>query len=235
MLQEVAPPPPPPPPPVPQVPQVPQVSVTGLEPTVAGTPSPADYLQALRESRSELRNQLERLTETRDELRQDILESREQGLSITGLEARMTGVDQRIQAIEQQLALADAQVAQAAAVPGAVQPEPQYVRQGPPEEFFVLSGFFIVFVMFPLSIALARRLWKRTTTAVAAIPSDVGDRLRAIEQAVEAVAMEVERIGEGQRFMSRIFTERGGEPRALGEGAAQPIDVAQRQPVSERR
>ena len=48
-------------------------------------------------------------------------------------------------------------------------------------------------------------------------PSDLTDRLTSIEQSVEAVAIEVERIGEGQRFMTRLFAERGA-PRPPDDG-----------------
>jgi hypothetical protein len=47
-----------------------------------------------------------------------------------------------------------------------------------------------------------------------------------MEQAVEATAVEVERIGEGQRFLTRLFTE-GEGARAIGAGAAQPLERKQ--------
>lgn len=53
---------------------------------------------------------------------------------------------------------------------------------------------------------------------------EVTDRLTHLEQSVDAVAIEVERIGEGQRFMTRLFTERGAA-RAAGEGAAEPSEI----------
>ena len=34
------------------------------------------------------------------------------------------------------------------------------------------------------------------------------DRLRRIEQAVESIAIEVERISEGQRFTTKLFSDR---------------------------
>lgn len=39
------------------------------------------------------------------------------------------------------------------------------------------------------------------------VPPDVGDRLARVEQAVESIAIEVERIGEGQRFSNTILAE----------------------------
>ena len=40
---------------------------------------------------------------------------------------------------------------------------------------------------------------------------DVQDRMSRIEQAVDAIAIEVERMSEGQRFTTRLLAERLGE------------------------
>ena len=45
-------------------------------------------------------------------------------------------------------------------------------------------------------------------------------RLQRIEQAVEAIALEVERIGEAQRFTTRLLSER--QPDAAQRLVAQP-------------
>lgn len=45
---------------------------------------------------------------------------------------------------------------------------------------------------------------------VAQLPADDG-RMARVEQAIEAIAIEVERISEGQRFTTRLLTERGAE------------------------
>ncbi len=47
-----------------------------------------------------------------------------------------------------------------------------------------------------------------------------GDQLANLEQSLDAVAVEVERIGESQRFMTRRFTEQGG----LGKPVANPAE-----------
>jgi hypothetical protein len=39
-----------------------------------------------------------------------------------------------------------------------------------------------------------------------------GDRMRRLEQAIDAIAVELERIGEGQRFVTKLLAERGREP-----------------------
>jgi hypothetical protein len=80
----------------------------------------------------------------------------------------------------------------------------------------------MLIVFLPLSIALARRIWRRSSAAVTAFPRDLSDRFSRLEHAVEATAVEVERIGEGQRFLTRLFTE-GEGTRVIDAGAAQPL------------
>jgi hypothetical protein len=63
-------------------------------------------------------------------------------------------------------------------------------------------------VLFPLVRAWSRRIEGRGASQ-AAIPADVTERLERIERAVESVAVEVERISEGQRFVTRVLADRG--------------------------
>ena len=68
----------------------------------------------------------------------------------------------------------------------------------------------LVFVGGPLARAFARRMDRRGIEPK--VPDDVMKRLAAIEHAVDAVAVEVERISEGQRFTTRLLSERTQEP-----------------------
>jgi len=54
-------------------------------------------------------------------------------------------------------------------------------------------------------------------------PTEFTNRLTNLEQSVDAVALEVERIGEGQRFVTRILTE-VRPPHAATERVAEPIE-----------
>ena len=135
------------------------------------------------------------------------------------LEERLGEVDKRIVTVDGMLAANSAQLAQAAAVPGAVVEPPRVIRRGPPEEAFIVGTIFMVIVLLPLSIALARRIWKRSVTTVTAFPRELVDRLTRMENALEATSIEVERIGEGQRFLTRLFTEKESA-RAIGSGGA---------------
>ena len=182
--------------------------------------SPSAIYEAMRNQRRELLNQLERLNDQREEIADELTEAFTAGTSPGGLEARLKAMDERITSVESQLAQADAAVARAAAIPGSiVPPPPPPPRTGPPEEFYVLSGIFIFVIGLPLAIAYARRIWRRSAVVMTQLPQEIYERFGRLEQAVDSIAIEVERIGEGQRYMTKLYGERG-----IGAGQAQPVE-----------
>ena len=188
-----------------------------------GDGGPTAVYRAQVAMRKELGDQLERLQDTRRELASSLNEEGMSSSAKAGIEARIAATDGRIAALDKQIADADASVARAAGVPGAVVEEmPPFVpNNGPPEEAFVIGGLFIVCAVLPLSIAFARRIWRRGAAAVTALPQEMMDRLTRLDQAVDAIAVEVERIGEGQRFMTRVLAEKPAAAAALGAAAEQ--------------
>ncbi|MGI8402923.1 MAG: hypothetical protein ACR2NS_15160 [Gemmatimonadaceae bacterium] len=202
-------------------------------PGARSAPGAAAIYEGFKAQRSELRNQLEDLQGTRQSIAGQLEELSSTAPERKPLEARLTDVDQRIVTVDGQIATNATQIAQAAAIPGAVVEPPPYVQRGPPEEAWVAGGFFLVLVIFPLTIAYARRIWRRGVVTVSAFPKELSDRLFRMEHAVEATSLEVERIGEGQRFLTKLFTE-GDGARALGAGAAQPIEQKKAMKSAER-
>ena len=71
-------------------------------------------------------------------------------------------------------------------------------------------------------------VWSRlgpTSNGGGALPaSDLTDRFRNLEQSIDAVAIEVERIGEGQRHMTNLLVDRDGPPAGAGNAPA-PANV----------
>lgn len=179
--------------------------------------------EGLRHQRSELRDQLDDLENQRGDITRQ-MQSLDAGPNRAGLEQRLAQVDQRIVALDKQIADAEAAVANAAAIPGAVVPPTIPRQSGPPEEFWVISGLILVPSAFVLTVAYARRIWRRGAQVVSAIPQEIYDRFTRVEQAIDSVAVEVERIGEGQRYLTRVLAER-----QLGAGAVQPVEVRQRE------
>jgi hypothetical protein len=197
-----------------------QITMNGLPPA-----TPQAVYAGLVHQQRELNNQLEELKSERSNAGTWLREEHKlDAADRAGLQKRIVTVDARIEALEAQRAVVDAQVASAAAVPGAVVDPPRYVRQGPPDELIALGALFMLVAILPISIAYARRIWRRGGTNVAALPSDMSERLTQIDQAVESIALEVERIGEGQRFITRVLAEPSRV--VAGDGQAQPVNAA---------
>jgi transposase len=221
---------------VPAAPAAPAPAGTPAKPPVQvfvdGKPinaTPQQLFKAAESQREELGNQMERLKDERRDITNRL--GGEEGSTLNaadkaGLEKRLGAIDGRIEQLDNQIAAADAQVAATAAIPGAVVEPPPHVRQGPPEEVFVLGGIFMFVAIMPISIAYARRIWRRSSAAVAALPHDIVERFTQIDQAVESIAVEVERIGEGQRFITRVLSEQGRP--ALADPAPRSIEARAR-------
>ncbi|MGH6784158.1 MAG: hypothetical protein ACREBP_05975 [Sphingomicrobium sp.] len=98
--------------------------------------------------------------------------------------------------------------------------------------FFVAMAFIIVGL--PLARAFARRMDRRGASASA---SEIMPRLDRIEQAVEAIAIEVERVSEGQRYTTRAIADLRGLPGANPAGWPSGVrdGQAERVPAGERR
>lgn len=82
-----------------------------------------------------------------------------------------------------------------------------------------IAGMFMI-VALALGVPFVRgivRRWEREAV-VPKVPADVSGRLERIEQAIEAVAVEVERISEGQRFTTKLLADRA-EPAKVERNA----------------
>jgi hypothetical protein len=63
----------------------------------------------------------------------------------------------------------------------------------------------------PLVLVQARKLWMRDSKSHSSSSELSDHRLERIEQAIDAMAVEVERIAEGQRYVTKLLADRGQE------------------------
>ena len=136
--------------------------------------------------------------------------------------------DQIRTSIQQQVEQARAEAAAAAGVAaqegtdGPLTPtvivRPGGFEEIPPQVVDISLMFFLtivaVIVGFPIARAFARWIDRRGHQP--RLPADVATQLNQIAQSVDAMAIEVERISEGQRFTTRLLADqqasRGGLP-----------------------
>lgn len=89
----------------------------------------------------------------------------------------------------------------------------------PPQAVDISIAFFVmlavIIIGWPLARALGRRLERRADAPALPDPA-IAAQLQRIEQAVEAMSIEVERISESQRFMAKLQSGAAGDRAALG-------------------
>lgn len=91
----------------------------------------------------------------------------------------------------------------------------------PPQAVDISIAFFVmiavIIIGWPLARAFGRRLERRGDLP-AAPDATMAGQLQRIEQAVEAMSIEIERISESQRFMAKLQNGAAADRAALGGG-----------------
>ena len=220
-------------PPPPQAPAAPAAPATVLTPGGAvlvgvqprAVPLTRAQIQALRERRSEISNQLENVSARRKTLADQL--PGKTGQDLAGLEQRIKVLDERILQMETDLAITGRELQQGIA--GASTTVPTRPPRMSEENITILGSTFTLFVLAPIAFAAARRIWKRTTRDAMRRESTMSEeRLQQLEQSVDAIALEIERVSEGQRYVARIINE----AKALTAGQwAEPVRVPDRDKV----
>jgi len=91
-----------------------------------------------------------------------------------------------------------------------------------PEIVIPLSGMTMVVAIVvgrPLVSAWAKKVENESKRP--ALPPEVAGRLERMEQSIDAIAVEIERISEGQRFTTKLLAETKDTP-ALPSPAQRP-------------
>lgn len=193
--------------------------------------SPSQAYQAVREKREVLGDQMSRLLNRRDNLAERLHSPNLVSAERAALEQHMKELTTRIVDMEKLLHAADAEVAAAAGIPGAAVPESSDGGPVVNEDIIGVGVAFAGVAVVILAVAYARRLWRGASTVVAQLPATFEARFTRMEQSIDEVAIEVERVSEGQRYLTKVFADQ----RAVGAGAAQPIEAPVSVPEAVRR
>ncbi|HEY8166997.1 MAG TPA: hypothetical protein VIF83_15715 [Gemmatimonadaceae bacterium] len=81
----------------------------------------------------------------------------------------------------------------------------------PPRAQEVAIAFFVVMAIciigYPIMRAIGKRI-ERAAPAPMQVPAELQAQIQQLVQSVDAIAIEVERISEGQRFATKMLTEK---------------------------
>jgi hypothetical protein len=193
----------------------------------ADVPRTGEEFRALQSRIRVMREQLQDAAERRNSVAGNLRSADEQARQgyvdrLKVLDARILGLETEISNSVARLAAAPALARnEATVVPG---PNPEQIAREALEKVIPVTAILSVFVFFPIALALSRFLWKRSSTPRVASGPDraTQDRLEQLQQSMDAVAIEVERISEGQRFVTKLMSDR-----QIGAGAAEPISQKQ--------
>jgi Na+-transporting methylmalonyl-CoA/oxaloacetate decarboxylase gamma subunit len=192
--------------PAPQAPVALQTS--GSEPLTA--PATPEDVRALRIRRSELSDQLISATDRRDQLVSELRNVPAPAQS--GLVARIHLLDGRIIQLETDIATTGRLLTDAPSGALVSSAAPPFVPPGGGPDWSAAGMAAMFIVLIPLVFVISRLIWKRGSAqkrvATSTVGKDAADQMARVEQAVDAIALEVERISEGQRFLTKIMTER---------------------------
>lgn len=162
---------------------------------------------AIRARRSELSSQLISASGRRRDLAEELRTA--SGSDRAGLEQRIAVLDERIVQLESDIAQTGRLLTGApAGVLASARGEP-ILGGFQPGQVVAFAIVLTIFVLAPLAVGAAWMMWKRAAAAPVrhVIPPETAGRLERIEQAVEAIAIEVERVSEGQRFVTKLMSD----------------------------
>ena len=180
----------------------------------ADVPETRAELEVLGLKRIELQDQIANLRRRKNTLSEDW--HRASGSGRVAIQERMDAVDQTVARLESSLDQINASIA---AAPPSALTATSVARQDPADVFLnrvsndlvPIVAILSVFVFAPFAIAISRFLWKRASAPPQRVllgEQAALQRLDQLQQSVDAMAIEVERISEGQRFVAKLMHEK---------------------------
>ena len=181
-------------------------------------------IQIIRRQRSEMSSQLSSAQNRREELL-DEMRTAPAGTE-QGLQQQFQVLNDRIVAIEKDIE-ASGRTLRTGQVPVGITivPPRSFGTSGPEAAAArgaVMSAMVLVPILFVYMIARWRR--RRRGGARPAYSAEHDTRMERLEQAVDAIAIEVERVGEAQRYQTKLLAEANLMPGfGVGQRAAEPV------------
>jgi len=198
--------------------------VQGSQTITIPAPQTAADLDALRARREELSNQLVSVDGRRSKLINQLKNTGDATVT-KGLQDRLALLDARQLQLESDIQQTGQQLSSASAGSIATAPSAPGVDGLGSGQLTALFIVFIVLVLGPLAISSARAIWKRSSRPAPPpmVFNDMAQRLERVEGAVDAIAVEIERISEGQRFVTKLLSESRPAPMlGAGQRSAEP-------------
>jgi hypothetical protein len=197
---------------------------TGVNTTIS-TPLSARELSVLKARRSELSDQLQSVDGRRSKLLSQ-LKTTGDPTAVRGLEDRLALLDKRQLQLESDLASTGQQLSSAPAGLAASAGLPAFDGLSS-SQVTTISIFAIVFVLAPLAVGFMKSVLRRSVKSPvpAAALTETAQRLERLETAVDTIAVEIERISEGQRFVTKLLSDSQSPSLSSGQRSPEALRV----------
>jgi hypothetical protein len=173
-----------------------------------GVPKSREEVQNLVRQREAISDQLTNVSDRRSELSSE-LQGTADDVARTGLEQRISLLDKRILQLETDLATTGQQLALA---PASLVSSSEWPSRPPDNEDFAkgiaTGGIPVLAIMAVVLLASRRRRRPGNPRTQAQLPTEALQRLERLEHGMEAIAIEIERVSEGQRFVTKLLSAR---------------------------
>lgn len=185
-------------------------------------------MDAIRERRSDISSQLTSAMDRRNNMIEEMNEA--PAAAQQGYLGQIQLLDQRIVAIERDMEESGRMLRTGLTVdngtPLVAQPDRGF--EGMSEDAQIAIGVsFSLFFLLPLAIGMTRLMWRRARRKDTARPSPENDaRMERLEQAVDAIAIEIERVGESQRYQQKVLAEANMMPAMSSSRAPDPVRIS---------
>ncbi|HJQ10281.1 MAG TPA: hypothetical protein VJ840_04550 [Gemmatimonadaceae bacterium] len=179
-----------------------------VHPYVLQIPTTPEEMRALLTQRREISDQLGSATDRRNDIMEKLRTAPDDarpGLraQLQVLDARVVQLEKDLGTVGQEISAASPQVLRASYDRPAPSPNP-HVRF---QQGMVAAGVPIFLIMSAV-LLFSRWRWRRESRKRApALPSADSERLQRVENGMEAMSIEIERISEGQRFVTKLLAE----------------------------
>jgi hypothetical protein len=167
-------------------------------------------IDAIRDRRSDISNQLTSAMNRRENLTEELSDAPPSAQP--GILSQIQLLDSRIIAIERDMEASGQMLRTGLTVDNGttlVAPsQGRFIDNLSQEAQIAMGVSFSVFFLLPIAIGFMRLMARRARRGQAAPSSPQQDqRMERLEQAVDAIALEIERVGESQRYQQKVLAE----------------------------
>jgi len=175
-------------------------------------PTSHDEMMALTARREQLNDQLQNVTDRRNDIIEQMRTVPKEAMP--GLQAQLNVLDARVLQLENDLALTGREIAGSSPQLISMADMPSNEDTNGSFDDGVGAGIGGTFVVMTALLFVMWRRWRKSPMNRAPrLQSADSERLQRLEQGMDAVAIEIERISEGQRFVTKLLSDqRSAEP-----------------------